>query len=462
MTVTMSTATAGATIFYTVGNSTPPAPTHTGSTPTGSTLVYSGPINVDWQVYEEFKAIAYKAGMTDSNVTSFVADNRGIQGPQSGSTSSSSAIVFSVWDGDWALLEEYGTENTLLESYVQGLHGLVKTVVSNIYYYQDSLGSTSHIANASGQLLESYRYDLYGKPLYFDAAGNPLPNGSGYAVRDLFAGQRWMPELGLYDDRNRFMSPDLGRFLQPDPVGFKGDASNLYRYCGNDWANKTDPMGLQAAAGDNLQEMKDSEDQQGENATQEERRPGVTEALAKSEASKSEGAIAVSAREHQSASFNVSSEIRRPDNQPGMKTNQTVTVDQNGTWSQSSSSGSTKFLGANVPGIFIPYANVSPIKGTSSSFSITMRGYALSVPLVVGASAAIGPASQALLSIHYSFHGVVNFGARTASLSGWHSSYPSFSGRISGRSVFDRPQSRPPLVGLVPGAEVWDQGSIGW
>lgn len=40
------------------------------------------------------------------------------------------------------------------------------------------------------------------------------------------------------------MSPELGRFLQPDPIGFKGDASNLYRYCGNDWANKTDPMGL--------------------------------------------------------------------------------------------------------------------------------------------------------------------------------------------------------------------------
>jgi uncharacterized protein RhaS with RHS repeats len=41
------------------------------------------------------------------------------------------------------------------------------------------------------------------------------------------------------------MSPDLGRFLQPDPIGFKGDASNLYRYCGNDWANRSDPMGTE-------------------------------------------------------------------------------------------------------------------------------------------------------------------------------------------------------------------------
>ncbi len=53
-----------------------------------------------------------------------------------------------------------------------------------------------------------------------------------------------MPELGLYDLRNRFMSPDLGRFLQPDPIGFKGDASNLYRYAGNDWGNRVDLLGL--------------------------------------------------------------------------------------------------------------------------------------------------------------------------------------------------------------------------
>ncbi len=49
------------------------------------------------------------------------------------------------------------------------------------------------------------------------------------------------------------MSPDLGRFLQPDPIGFKGDASNLYRYCGNDWANRTDPMGLDGDPGETPQ-----------------------------------------------------------------------------------------------------------------------------------------------------------------------------------------------------------------
>src|SRR5207302_3273262 len=108
---------------------------------------------------------------------------------------------------------------------------------------QDELGSTSHIAGASGALLEYYKYDLYGKPTYFNSTSQQL-NSSTYGVKDLFTGQRWVVEIGLYDDRNRFMSIELGRFLQPDPIGFKGDASNLYRYCGNDWANRSDPNGL--------------------------------------------------------------------------------------------------------------------------------------------------------------------------------------------------------------------------
>jgi RHS repeat-associated protein len=134
-----------------------------------------------------------------------------------------------------------------VQGYVQGYHGLVKTLADNIYYYQDELGSTSHIASSSGQLLEYYKYNLYGKPRYFNAAGTEQ-GASSYRVQDLGnGGSRWIPELSLYDDRNRFMSPDLGRFLQPDPIGFKGDASNLYRYCANDWANRVDPTGTQDA-----------------------------------------------------------------------------------------------------------------------------------------------------------------------------------------------------------------------
>jgi RHS repeat-associated protein len=80
-------------------------------------------------------------------------------------------------------------------------------------------------------------------PSFFNSTSQPI-NSSTLGVAELFAGEHYIPELGLYDLRNRFMSPELGRFLQADPVGFKGDASNLYRYCHNDPEDFSDPMGL--------------------------------------------------------------------------------------------------------------------------------------------------------------------------------------------------------------------------
>ena len=38
--------------------------------------------------------------------------------------------------------------------------------------------------------------------------------------------------------------PAVGRWVSPDPMGFDGGDMNLYRYCGNDPVNKTDPSGL--------------------------------------------------------------------------------------------------------------------------------------------------------------------------------------------------------------------------
>src|SRR6266404_1153866 len=232
MLVYMSTTTAGATIFYTKSSTDPaPMPTHNGLTPTGSTLKYTGPVSVAVGTEKFFKAIAYKSGMIDSTPTTYDADNTGGgMAPMIGGAMSAQAMTMVT------------TTNALVETYLQGYHGLVKTFVQNVYYYQDELGSTSHIADGIGSLIESYQYDVYGKPRVYNSAGL-YQAGATTVAKDLFTGQRWIVEIGLYDDHNRFMSPDLGRFLQPDPIGFKGDASNLYRYCGNDWANRTDLMG---------------------------------------------------------------------------------------------------------------------------------------------------------------------------------------------------------------------------
>jgi RHS repeat-associated protein len=59
----------------------------------------------------------------------------------------------------------------------------------------------------------------------------------------MFTGREFDEETGLYYYRARMYSSKIGRFLQPDPIGYY-DSANLYQYCGNNPVNFVDPMGL--------------------------------------------------------------------------------------------------------------------------------------------------------------------------------------------------------------------------
>lgn len=65
-----------------------------------------------------------------------------------------------------------------------------------------------------------------------------------------YAGYVWDPALGgsttgMYLARHRWFSPDLGRWVTKDPVGYSAGDMNLYGYVGGMPAAATDPMGLE-------------------------------------------------------------------------------------------------------------------------------------------------------------------------------------------------------------------------
>jgi RHS repeat-associated protein len=94
----------------------------------------------------------------------------------------------------------------------------------------------------TASIVERYSYDVYGRPTIKNASGTVLTT-SAVGNRYMFTGREYDSETGNYYYRARYYSPNIGRFLQTDPVGYY-DSMNLYQYCGNNPLNWADPLGL--------------------------------------------------------------------------------------------------------------------------------------------------------------------------------------------------------------------------
>lgn len=75
-----------------------------------------------------------------------------------------------------------------------------------------------------------------------NAFGVGLPIGSvKFNLR--FPGQYYDEFTGLHYNLNRYYNPELGRYMEPDPIGLDG-GSNPYVYAGNNPISNVDPSGL--------------------------------------------------------------------------------------------------------------------------------------------------------------------------------------------------------------------------
>ena len=116
------------------------------------------------------------------------------------------------------------------------------TETNTVYYHHDGLGSTVALTDSTGNVVESYTYDVYGQPSILSTTYQLLPT-SAVINRFLFTSREYLADLALYDYRHRFYSPSLGRFLQTDPIRMDGGI-NLYQYVGGNPVCWTDPLGL--------------------------------------------------------------------------------------------------------------------------------------------------------------------------------------------------------------------------
>ena len=128
--------------------------------------------------------------------------------------------------------------NDLIAFYVYDGAGLVAKVTSAseyYFYHYDGLGSTVAITDSTAQIVNAYAYSPYG----LVGAQETIPNAFTYVGRYGVMAEG----NGLYFMRARYYDPEVGRFINKDPIGYMG-GMNLYGYVGNNPINFIDPHGL--------------------------------------------------------------------------------------------------------------------------------------------------------------------------------------------------------------------------
>ncbi|KAL9963573.1 hypothetical protein ACROYT_G027096 [Oculina patagonica] len=119
--------------------------------------------------------------------------------------------------------------------------GLVALIDVNgdFYYYEfDGLGSVVGVLGPSGDRVNRYSYDPFGRLLEVD---EQLPQDFTFIGQWGVTADRELKDI--YWMRSRHYDAQLGRFLSIDPLGFSGKSINLYSYAANNPVMLKDPLG---------------------------------------------------------------------------------------------------------------------------------------------------------------------------------------------------------------------------
>ncbi|HLA84487.1 MAG TPA: RHS repeat-associated core domain-containing protein [Thermoguttaceae bacterium] len=117
------------------------------------------------------------------------------------------------------------------------------TLDETLYALQDANFNVVALAEPDGDVVERFIYNAYGQATQLDPDFTAY-GGEDYLWDYLYTGRSVDRESGLMYYRNRFYHTGLGRFVNRDPIGYRGSKWNLYQYVLGRVLQSVDPSGL--------------------------------------------------------------------------------------------------------------------------------------------------------------------------------------------------------------------------
>ena len=146
-----------------------------------------------------------------------------------------------VWDGNNIVLEKvefadgttrtfeyfWGADKSGTEQGAGGVEGLLAVSMDGVFYlpFYDHNGNIIVYVSETGSIAAQYTYDPYGNII---ESSGPLADVFSFG----FSTQYHDRETGMVGYKRRFYHPDLGRWLNRDPIEEEG-GENLYAFCRN-------------------------------------------------------------------------------------------------------------------------------------------------------------------------------------------------------------------------------------
>ena len=147
-----------------------------------------------------------------------------------------------MWDRDWMIQETktghetHADQTTTYIPHPDNSGPLVSLKSDRRHHYvTDHLGTPQEIYDDFRKVVWAADMSVYGK------LGKRIVNEIENPIR--FPGQYYDEESGLHYNRFRYYDPEVGRYINQDPIGLRGGL-NTYQYGNANPVMSTDPLGL--------------------------------------------------------------------------------------------------------------------------------------------------------------------------------------------------------------------------